>query len=100
MIRWQRLLQHKQGKWSSAVRWAKQIAAYFNERYPETQVEVFTARFGPLNTVYWMADFEDLAAQDRWQKKVWGDEGYQALLGDALDAFIEASIVDTVLESA
>lgn len=79
----------------------KEAAAYFNVHYPEAHVQVFTARFGDLSAIYSMADFQDLAALDHWQLRMWSDEGYRELLRKAPpDLFIEGSIVDSVLESA
>lgn len=101
MIRWQRCMQHRQGKWTAAVQWMKEVATYFNAHYPEAQVQVFTARFGALNAIYAMADFQDLAALDHWQSWTRLDEGYRERLRKAPpDLFIEGSIVDSVLESA
>jgi hypothetical protein len=58
-------------------------------------------RFGALDTIHSIADFEDLAALDRWQKRLWSSEGYRELVIKSPDGlFIEGSVIDTVLESA
>ena len=101
VIRWQRSIRHRHGKWSAAVQWTKEAAQYLNTLCPETQVQVFTMRFGALDTIHSIADFEDLAALDRWQKRLWSSEGYRELvIKSPNDLFIEGSVIDTVLESA
>ena len=95
MIRFLRSAQFTRGK--GAVQWAKETTDYVNTQYPETSLQVFTARFGAVNKIYWIADFEDLAALDRWQVQVASDEGYREMRKKSIDALIEGSIIDTVM---
>ncbi len=95
MIRYLRTAQFKRGK--GAVRWAKETTDYVNVQYPETSLQVFASRFGAVNMIYWMADFEDLAALDRWQVQIASDEGYRELRKKSIDTLIPGSIIDTVM---
>jgi hypothetical protein len=98
MIRFQRSAQTRKLT-PEVVPWAKQVAEYINSKYPEGKLEVFTQRFGLVNTVYWIADFNDLAALDSWQSKIIADADYWKTIANAFDVLIEATIVDTVMAS-
>jgi hypothetical protein len=96
MIRFQRSAQTRK-LMPEAVPWAKQVAEYINSKYTEGKLEVFTQRFGPVSTMYWIADFKDLAALDSWQSKIIADGDYWKTIANAFDVLIEATIVDTVM---
>ena len=89
MIRFMRSAQFKRGK--GAFQWARETSDYINVQHPETTVQVFTARFGAVNTIYWMADFENLAALEHWQTQVASDEGYRELRKKSMDTLMEGS---------
>ncbi len=95
MIKFLRAAQFKRGK--GAVLWAKETTDYVNVQHPESSLQVFTSRFGAVNMIYWMADFEDLAALDRWQVQVASDEGYRELRKKSVETLIPGSIIDTVM---
>ena len=98
MIRFLRSAQFTRGK--GAVQWAKETTDYVNAQNPEISLQVFTARFGDVNKIYWMADFEDFAALERWQAQVGSDAGYRELRRKSTDTLIEGSIFDTVMVPA
>ena len=98
MIRFQRSAQTTK-LFPEAVAWAKGVADFINSKYPAVKIDVFTARFGPVTTIYWMADLEDLAALDRWQLTVMADADYWKKVADAYDVLIGGSIVDMVMMS-
>ncbi|MFO8100959.1 MAG: hypothetical protein R6U37_02155 [Dehalococcoidia bacterium] len=95
MIRFERRASFQRGK--GAVKWAKEITEYINAQNPEAQLQLFVERFDDINSICWMADFEDLMALDRWQSKVGGDDGYQKLRKKSFDMLIEGTIFDTVM---
>lgn len=98
MVRFMRSAQFRRGR--GAVKWAKETTEYLNVQYPENSVQVFTARFGHVNTIYWMADFKDFTALEHWQGQVGSDEGYREMRKKSIDTLIEGSIVDTVMVPA
>jgi hypothetical protein len=98
MIRFQRSAQIKK-LWPEAIAWAEQAAEYINSKYPDAKLEVFTQRFGAVGTIYWFADFKDLAALDSWQSQIIADADYYKTIANAFDVLIEATIVDTVMMS-
>ncbi len=97
MVRLSRTAEFYRGK--GVVRWAKEITDYINARFPQTTLQVFTVRYGPLNVICWMADFADVSALDSWQMAVGSDEGYNSLRKQSLDMLVEGSLVDTVMMS-
>ena len=99
MIRFQRSAQTKK-PFPEAVAWAKGVADYINSQSDGSQLQVFTSRFGPVTTVHWIADFENLAALDGWQMHIMGDGGYWQKVADVYTVLIEGSILDTVMMSA
>jgi len=99
MIRFQRSAETKK-LFPAAVAWAKGVADFINTKSPDVKLEVFTERFGAVSTIYWIADFEDLASLDRWQLKLMPDADYWKKVADAYDVLVEGSIVDTVMMSA
>ena len=70
-----------------------------NGKFEETQFQVFTHRFGDVNTISWQADFHTLANLDTYQQTVNGNQGYWALVDKADGLFLEGSINDTVFEA-
>ncbi len=95
MIRFMRSAQFRRGK--GAVQWARETTDYINVLYPKNPIHIFTARFGAVNTIYWMADFEDFTSLENWQVQIGSDEGYRELRKKSIETLIEGSIVDTVM---
>lgn len=48
--------------------------------------------------MYRIADFDNLAALEAWQKKLGADPGYRALTKKASDIVIDGTVEDTILE--
>ena len=66
MIRYVRSWEVKVGgAYGRVFGYLKAVTEYFNNRFPETEFELFSSRTEP-HEVYLMADFEDLAAWDKW----------------------------------
>ena len=96
MIRFQRTMKVKRGKQST--KWAKEVLDYTNAVHEKT-FQLFRSRFGNLSTIYWIADFEDLATLEAWQQKVGADPNYRALIKKAFDIIIPGTVEDTILQS-
>jgi len=99
MIRFQRSLRSARDKAREATGWAKEVTAYLNGKFPKTNLQVFTHRFGDISTFVWQADFDTLADLDSYQQAVGSDEGYLALIAKNVGFFAEDSLYDTVLET-
>ena len=99
MIRFERSCRIARGKDLVTIEWAKEITAYLNGKYPDTNLQVFSHRFGVIDTLAWQADFDSLASLDSYQRALNGDEGFWERLGKSTEFFIEGSFFDTVLET-
>ena len=97
MIRFQRSMRVRGGR--HAKRWAKDLADSLGAVHGEPPVRLFRSRYGNVSTLHWIADFEDLAALEAWQRKVGADAAYRDLIGQSFDIVIDGSVEDTVLES-
>ena len=99
MIRFQRSIRTARGKGLEATQWAKEITEYINGQRPDAKLQVFSPRFGDINSILWQVDLDDLAALDQYQQFLNTNEGYWALIQKSYDLFMEGSVDDTVLES-
>jgi hypothetical protein len=99
MIRFERSGQIAQGKDLEAIAWAKEITTFLNGKYSQANVQVFSHRFGVIDTLAWQVDFDSLASLDKYQKTLNDDEGYWALIGKSTGLFVANTIFDTVLET-
>lgn len=97
MVRFQRTTKVRRGK--ESTKWAKELADYTNAVHGQPVLQLFRARFGNVDTLYWIADFDDLAALEDWQKKIGADPGYRALIKKASDIVIDGTVEDTILQS-
>jgi hypothetical protein len=52
-----------------------------------------------VSTLYWVADFENLAALEKWQKKVGADAGYRELVKKSFEIVLDGTVEDAVLQS-
>lgn len=98
MIRFQRSAQLKRGK--HGTKWAREITDHINTNFPEVQLQLYKSRFGDVDTVYWVADFEDIVHLDEWQAKVGADKAYRELRRQSLDIIVAGSVSDTLMVSA
>ena len=99
MFRFQRSARAKGGKALEAVQFAKEVAGYINTKYAPVSVQVYTEQFGDLNTIYWYADYKDLATIEGINAQILTDQDYWAIVSKATDLFIEGSLHDTLMSS-
>ena len=99
MIRFQRSLRIAQNKDLEAITWSKEITTFLNAKYSEGKVEVFSHRFGVVDTIAWHLDIDSLASLDKYQKTLNGDEEYLARVNQTVGLFMAGSLVDTVFET-
>ena len=99
MVRWQRSIRIARGKNLEAVQWAKEVTDYANSKQPNYKVQAFSSAFGDVSMLVWHADFEDLAALDKFGKFFNTDQGYLELVMKAADFFVEGSVYDSAFEA-
>lgn len=100
MIRWTRTAQSTQDNMVNAREWAKEVTSYLNQAFPQAKAHCFNDRFGQLNVITWMIDFESLANLDAYQKAVNEDEKYHAIVNRAAGLFVVDRFIDRVFETA
>lgn len=99
MIRFQRSLRIAPNKDLEAITWSKEITTFLNGKYSETTVQVFSQRFGVIDTIAWQLDLDSLASLDKYQKTLNADEEYLARVNQTVGLFMEGSLFDTVFET-
>ena len=72
------------GGYGLVFKYLKAVAEYFSTRFPETQFQLFSSRTEP-HTAYLMADFEDLAAWDKWWHEHQADKEYAQVMSKAFE---------------
>lgn len=99
MILFMRSVRTIRGKRGEAKKWAIGLTDYINAQCPEINCRVFLPRFGEMNWIYWITEFENLTDLDTWQQKMASDKGYHELSLQAQHLFTQDSIEDKVLTS-
>lgn len=99
MVRFERSARVARGKDQAARQWAQEVTDYANSNHPDGKLHIFSGRFGNLGLLSWQADFDNLAALDRYQKSFDTDAGYWALIDRGTEFFIENSLNDTIYET-
>lgn len=99
MILFVRSVRTIRGKRGGAKKWAIALTDYINALSPEIKCKVFIPRFGELNWIHWITEFENLTELDAWQQKMASDKGYHELSLQAQHLFTQDSIEDKVLTS-
>ena len=99
MIRFQRSLRIAQNKDLEAITWSKEITAFLNSKYSETNVQVFAQRFGVIDMIAWQLDLDSLASLEKYQKTLNADEEYLARVNQTVGLFMEGTLFDTVFET-
>jgi hypothetical protein len=99
MLRFERSARIARGKLLEARQWAQEVTDYANKNHPEGKLQVFSERFGNIGKLCWQADFDDLAALDRYQASFGSDQGYWALVNKSAELLVEDSVRDTVYET-
>ena len=99
MYRFQRTARARGGKAMEAVQFAKEVAGYINAKYAPVSLQVYTELFGDVNTIYWYADYKDLASLETIIGQLNAGQEYWAILGKAADLFVEGSLHDTLMMS-
>ena len=99
MYRFQRTARARGGKAMEAVQFAKEVAGYINAKYAPVSLQVYTELFGDVNTIYWYAEYKDLASLETIIGQLNADQEYWAILGKAADLFVEGSLHDTLMMS-
>ncbi len=101
MVRFQRSGRVSGGNFPEALKFSKEIVEYINDSAARKNAfQVYMERFGNVGTIYFVADFENLAALESTQNKLLSDPEYWTILKRGITLFIDGSFKDTVMTSA
>ena len=75
------------GQYASAVAFAREVADYIEETWPELQVVTFRPAVPPDNQIHWVTEFENMAAAGAFGPVLLEDSGYLAVLQKAEGLF-------------
>jgi hypothetical protein len=99
MIRFERSRQFRRHKKADALKFAKEAAALAREIDSSAQFQVFIGVFGSVERVFWVVDFEGLAALEKSLLKIEADERWKDFIEDApRDIFVDGTGRDAIME--
>jgi hypothetical protein len=98
MVRWTRSARIVPGKFSQAIKWAKEITEFINKKY-KLQQSVYMDLFGEYGTIRWFVDYADLAALEKMGNQILADQEYRQKVNQATELLIQDSVFDTVMHS-
>lgn len=87
----------KAGKLMEAIQVVKEIAAYVNEKYPDTNSQVFTESFGTAGIIYWQGNASDMANMEARNDQLATEPAFQELLMKYTDLVVEGSVKTTLM---
>ena len=89
------------GKFDQAVAWGAKAAGYLRDKFPSTNTTLMRNVAGLNYQLHWVANVESLAEFDKINKAVLADEGYQKLIGEAIEQklFIGSSVTNSLYET-
>jgi len=97
MIRTVILWRVQYEKLNEAMVWGKELIDYLKGAHPEAAPQMFHERFGNWGTLYFFQDFENLAAYEVSQGKIFSDEKYLAIAAKAFDFMVDGSFKEMLL---
>ncbi len=99
MIRFERSRQFRRHMKSEAVKFAKEAAALAGKIDSSSHFQVFTGVFGSVERVFWIAEFEGLAALEKTLMKIEADAGWKQFIENApKDLFVDGSGRETIMQ--
>jgi hypothetical protein len=87
--RWLRVTRTHRSKLPLAQRFAARVVEHLEARYPEIDARAYSADLHDPGAIYWMFDYDDLAAWESVRARMLADDDYVALYEGADDLFIE-----------
>ena len=99
MIRFERSRQFRRHMKSGAINFAKQAAALAGKIDGSANFQVFTGVFGSVERVFWIAEFEGLAALEKALMKIEADAGWKHFIENApKDLFVDGSGREAIMQ--
>ena len=86
MIRFLRSISVQPGKNVEAMQWAKEVAQHITQHHGSA-VQAYTEVFGDSGTLYWVGDYEDVAAVERLLARLPEDQELMSLINRGASSF-------------
>ena len=83
----------------NAGTFAREIADYFDEKWPELNITTFREALLPSTQVHWVTQYENIEAWAAFRGVLFQDRGYQMLLQKAQGTFVPQSCTDTLFRN-
>lgn len=98
MVYFSRRATMKNGKAEDAIKWAKEVADYLNNKFG-TKIGVYVQRWGdnPTGTIYWVGNLETMSKYLEFVEKINNDEGYIERLSNSVQFFVDGQMFDSIL---
>ena len=80
-----------------AIQVVKEITVYVNEKYPDTNAQVYSESFGIAGIIYWQSDAPDLANLEARNDQLATKPAFQELLMSYTDLVVEGSVKTTLM---
>jgi hypothetical protein len=80
--------QIAEGKTKEAIAWAAKIAAYNNQRFPGTNVQILRNINGYQDRLHYIETYESMGALEAADKELETDEALQALVKEGQGLFV------------
>ena len=93
-VGWHRVCTIAPGQGQDAVAFAREVADYIDEKWPEWNIVTFRPALQPRNLIHWVTQYESLEAYGAAQAVILQDSGYRALLPKAQGVFVPDSCAD------
>ena len=101
MIRFERSRQFRRHMKSEAVKYAQEASALAGTIDGSAHFQVFTGVFGSVERVFWIAEFEGLAALEKTLMKIEADVRWKQFIDNApKDLFVDGSGREAIMRPA
>ena len=93
-ILWHRVCTIAPAQGQAAVGFAREVADYIDEKWPETNIVTFRPALQPNNLIHWATSYDSMEAYGAMRPVISRDAGYRALLQKAVGKFVPDSCMD------
>ena len=99
MIRFERSREFRRHKKAGAIAFAKEATELAREIDDSANFQVYLGVFGSVERLFWVADFEGLAALEKALMKIEADERWKKFIDNAPeDIFVDGTGRDAIME--
>jgi hypothetical protein len=89
----------KENKWREALDNAIEMNTYAQKDPLVVNAEVIQGITGDLNRIYWVAQFNSLADEEKWAEQTRTDTKYMEFMSKSMGLFVENSTVDNLFRT-